>query len=88
MLNRVVKSLGIILLSLYLSGCGLLWKERIVYQCPVLESHLTLSKAPPPDFSSNEGVIESYTQMGQALGQCNADKVEIKRQIDDLSREK
>lgn len=84
MLNRAVKSLGIILLSLYLQGCGLLLKERIVYQCPILDSHLILNEAPPPDFSSNEGVIEAYTQMGQALGQCNADKIEIKTVIDGL----
>lgn len=42
---------------------------------------LELNETPPPDFTSNEGVIEAYIRASTALGQCNNDKLFLREQL-------
>ena len=86
MLSRVAKALGIILIALSLTSCSWFLRERVVYKCPV-SAYTEMRKPPIPDLTSNEGLVDAYFDVSETLGQCNADKLEIKRVVEELSPE-
>ncbi len=86
MLRKIAKMLGITLILVSLTGCSWFLRERVVYKCPVT-AYTEIRKPPKPDLTSNEGLVDAYFDVSEALGQCNADKVEIKRVIQGLPPE-
>ena len=83
MLRKLTRVFGITLILVSLTGCGLFLKERVVYKCPVT-AYTETRKPPEPDLTSNEGLVDAYFDVSETLGQCNADKIEIKKIVDGL----
>lgn len=87
MLKKLTQLLGIIMISLILSGCGLFVKERVVYQCPISATLMVENRIPKIELRTPEDVDQESLYLYEALGSCNADKNSIKDEVERINNE-